>query len=676
MFGDIAPLLDEREDGRHPDGALFDLHAQPLGDGTGHILVEAAARDVRDALDRHFLHDGKDGLHIDAGGCKQRLPEGSAVKLFDGGFEIAVLDVEHLAHEGKPVAVHARRGQRDHHVARLHLGIVDDLALIDDADGKARKVVIVLRHRAGMLGGLTADERAARLHAAFRDAADDLGDALGHVPAAGDIVEKEKRLCAAADDVVDAHGDAVDADRIVLIEKLGDAELGADAVRARNEHGLLHPRHVEREEAAEAADIRLAVGHGARDVLLHELHRAVARGDVDARLLIALRKTLFHGAPLCVLLELGVVADGPLEAVLVRLAGLLGGIDAVEACHAELRAVRTRDALGVLEAQIPHGIGADDGSDLLRRVMAGDEVIARGDVRAVVAGVEELGRRGEEMHFRRARVAKLLDDGDGGRTADDAVVHEDDALALHFGSDDVELDAHPVFPHLLIGGDERPADVLVLQKADAVRDARSLRIAHGGVETGIGHADNDVRLDGIFLREEPARLQTCVVHIAAVDLRIGAGGVEVLEDAERLLLPAVVAAALDAVFGEDDHLAGLHFADLMPADGADGARFGSDEPAAVIALAVAERPEALRIARGDELTGRHDDEGICALDAPHGVEHRLFDGTGAHALFGDDIGDDLGIGSRVEDAAFVFELRPQFIRIDEVAVVGERHIAL
>ena len=206
---------------------------------------------------------------------------------------------EHLAHEGKPVAVHARRGQRDHHVARLHLGIVDDLALIDDADGKARKIVIVLLHRAGVLGSLAADERAARLHAAFGDAADDLGDALGHVPAAGD------GLCAAADDVVDAHGDAVDADRIVLIEKLGDAELGADAVRARNEHGLLHPRHVEREEAAEAADIRLAVGHGARDVLLHELHRAVARGDVDARLLIALRKTLFHGAPLCVLLELG-----------------------------------------------------------------------------------------------------------------------------------------------------------------------------------------------------------------------------------------------------------------------------------------------------------------------------------------------------------------------------------
>ena len=121
-----------------------------------------------------------------------------------------------------------------------------------------------------MLGSLAANERRAGLDAALCHAADNFRDFLRHILAAGDVIQKEQRLGAHADNVVYAHGDAVDADRIVLIEKLGDAELGADAVRTRDEHGLLHPRHVEREEAAEAADIRLAVGHGARDVLLHE----------------------------------------------------------------------------------------------------------------------------------------------------------------------------------------------------------------------------------------------------------------------------------------------------------------------------------------------------------------------------------------------------------------------
>ena len=170
--------------------------------------------------------------------------------------------------------------------------MVDDFRAVDDADGEARKVVVVGGHGAGVLGGLAADERAAGLHAALRHAGDERRDLLRLVLANGDVVEEEDGLCAAADDVVDAHGDAVDADGVVLVHQLRDALLRAHAVRARDEHGLAHTGKIRCEQAAKAADIgHNAWDHGALDVLFHQLDALVAGLDIHAGVTVALGKT-------------------------------------------------------------------------------------------------------------------------------------------------------------------------------------------------------------------------------------------------------------------------------------------------------------------------------------------------------------------------------------------------
>ena len=51
------------------------------------------------------------------------------------------------------------------------------------------------------------------------EATGDSGNSLGDVLAASDIVKEEKGLCAAADNVVDAHCHTVDANGIVLVLK-------------------------------------------------------------------------------------------------------------------------------------------------------------------------------------------------------------------------------------------------------------------------------------------------------------------------------------------------------------------------------------------------------------------------------------------------------------------------
>ena len=81
----------------------------------------------------------------------------------------------------------------------------------------------------------------------------------------------------------------------MLVHDEGELYLCADAVCTRNENGLVYTCKVKLEKAAEAADARKSAGdHGAGDVLLHELHRLIACGNVNACLLIAFGKTVVH----------------------------------------------------------------------------------------------------------------------------------------------------------------------------------------------------------------------------------------------------------------------------------------------------------------------------------------------------------------------------------------------
>ena len=110
----------------------------------------------------------------------------------------------------------AAGGKRENHVASRHFAVVDDLIFVHNTHGEAREVVFILGVEAGHLGGLAADERRAGLDAPLGHAGDDGGDFLGHILAAGDVVQEEEGLCPGAEDIVDAHGHAVDAHGVVL----------------------------------------------------------------------------------------------------------------------------------------------------------------------------------------------------------------------------------------------------------------------------------------------------------------------------------------------------------------------------------------------------------------------------------------------------------------------------
>ena len=106
-------------------------------------------------------------------------------------------------------------GSADQHVARHDRPAVDDLRLLDDADDEAGDVVFAVGVEARHLGRLAADQRAAVLAAGARDAGDDLLGDVRRQAAGRQVVEKEQRLGALHEDVVDAVVDEIGADRVV-----------------------------------------------------------------------------------------------------------------------------------------------------------------------------------------------------------------------------------------------------------------------------------------------------------------------------------------------------------------------------------------------------------------------------------------------------------------------------
>ena len=147
------------------------------------------------------------------------------------------------------------------------------------------------------------------------------------------------------------------------------------------------------------------------------------------------------------------------------------------------------------------------------------------------------------------------------------------------------------------------------------------------------------------------------MHLAAVNHRVGAGKVDILEYTQRLrLLSAVVADAAHALFVKDEDLARLDIANEGRPHRIECAGFGGNDVASVRRLPVAERAEAMLIAGGDELRGGHDGERIGSLQFVHRAVDGLFNRTGRQALLRNDVGNDLGVACRVEDGSLEFQL--------------------
>src|SRR5690606_2157551 len=170
-----------------------------------------------------------------------------------------------------------------------------------------------------------------------------------------------------------------------------------------------------------------------------------------------------------------------------------------------------------------------------------------------------------------------------------------------------------------------------------------------------------------------AHLLADLIDGAAVHDRVGAGEVDVFEQAGT---GGAGGEGLDrgqAVIVDDHDLAVLDIAYEGGADQVQRAGFGRQHPG-LADLAQHQRADAQRVARADQLQPRLSDQGVTALDAAEGVDEAV-DDLGLPAA-GDQVEDGLGVRGRLEDRAFLHQLRVQVFEIGQVAIVGDGDAAL
>ena len=151
-------------------------------------------------------------------------------------------------------------GEADHDVTGLDARAVDEPVAVDDADGGAAEVELLLAVDAGQLGRLAAEDRAAGGAADLGGTFDQLGDLLRVDRVRGDVVEEEERLGAGREDVVDAVGGEVGPAPAQLSGAAPEDELRADRVGRGGEQTPV----VDREEARERAERARDAGRGGR----------------------------------------------------------------------------------------------------------------------------------------------------------------------------------------------------------------------------------------------------------------------------------------------------------------------------------------------------------------------------------------------------------------------------
>ena len=178
--------------------------------------------------------------------------------------------------------MHAAGSQTEHHVANSDVPACQDFGFFYRADGKAGQVVFTGRVHARHFGRFAANQRAARELTASGNAAHD-GCSRVHVQfAASEIVQEKQGLGALHQHVVHAHGHQVNAHGVMHLPLKSQAQLGAYAVGAADQHRFFVALGYFK-QGAKAADSRQhAFAHGFFGQRLDTLDQGIACVNVYA----------------------------------------------------------------------------------------------------------------------------------------------------------------------------------------------------------------------------------------------------------------------------------------------------------------------------------------------------------------------------------------------------------
>ena len=278
------------------------------------------------------------------------------------------------------------------------------------------------------------------------------------------------------------------------------------------------------------------------------------------------------------------------------------------------------------------------------------------------------------MNLFRSRLAERPDLAARGGAADDGVVHHDHAFILDHLLDDGQFERDFELAELLAGGNEGPADVVASDHSHVERNLALLAVANRRGGAGVRNGNDNVRFDRVLSGQLMTELLAELVHVLSEDPRILLGEVDVLEDAVCGFDAAWFheESAVQPVLVQPDDLTRLDLADELGPDGVDRAAFARDDPTALVGPADAQGPNPIGVARRLDMIGEQEKQRIRALKMVQDVAQRV--GLALVTRLGQEMHDDLRVVGGFEDAAVGFVFVPEQAGVDQVAVVGHRHL--
>ena len=278
------------------------------------------------------------------------------------------------------------------------------------------------------------------------------------------------------------------------------------------------------------------------------------------------------------------------------------------------------------------------------------------------------------MDFPGSRFPQEFYNPAAGRSADDGIIDQYNTFSGYDVFDRGKFNLYLIQP--MIRRNERPADIFVFDQTDSVGYAGSPAESQRSIQSGIGHADHDIRLRRVRLRQAFTGTEAGRMNGDSVQDRIRPGEIDVFKDAmTRFCFSAVFPPGLNAVFAEDQDFARFHIPDHLRSHRMQGAAFRSDDPGSVRRLSITQRAESVRIPCADQFLRRHQHKGVSALQLFHGTAQRFLDGRRFQSLLGHNICNGFRIAGGMEDRAVHFQRGPQLRRVGKIAVMGQGHMA-
>ena len=198
------------------------------------------------------------------------------------------------------------------------------------------------------------------------------------------------------------------------------------------------------------------------------------------------------------------------------------------------------------------------------------------------------------------------------------------------------------------------------------------RIADGGGHTGIGHRDDGVGIDVALAGKLDADAFADLIDVLSLDTAVGTREIDIFEDAE---LTGGIGERLDARdprAGDGDDLSRFDIAHELGADDVKGAGLRRQDVGAIQGPQH-QRPDPVRVPDPDQRVVGQRHQRISPVHLLERVDQAV--DHGGKSAGRDQVGDDFGIGGRLEQGAALHQFLAQGDGVGEVAVVTDGEAA-